>query len=84
MIVLVNNGITHHCIHKWVDEDTNFYEHLASNFQIMISNGGMMKREGHYENVKLQFGDTHLKIHMFKWLIWVFMILFYGLNGYEI
>ena len=31
----------------------------------MIKNSGMIKCGGHYENVKLQMGDYHLKKHTF-------------------
>ena len=36
-----------------------------TNFQILITNGGMIRCGGFYENVKLQMGDYHLKTHMF-------------------
>ena len=65
MVVLVDSGSTHNFIHKRVAEETHCYAHLVFNFQIMIANGGMMPRGGHYENVRLQLGDYHLKTHMF-------------------
>ena len=38
---------------------------MISNFQVLIVDGGTMKCEGYYENIKLQMGDYHLKTHMF-------------------
>ena len=65
MVVLVDSGSAHNFIHKWVAKETHCYVHLVSNFQIMIANGGMIKCGGHYENLKIQLGDYHLKTHIF-------------------
>ena len=75
LVVLVDSASTHNFTHKKVEEDTHFYVHLVSNFQIMITNGGMMKCGGRYENVLLQLGDYHLKTHMF---------FFIYMGGYDI
>ena len=65
MAALVDSGNNHNFIHKKVVEETHFYVHLVSNFQIMIVNGGIIPCGGHCENVILQLGDYHLKTHMF-------------------
>jgi hypothetical protein len=65
-IVLVDSGSTHNFIHKRVAEETHCFVHLVHNFQIMITNGGMMKCGGRCENVKLQMGDYQLKTHLFS------------------
>jgi len=62
-IVLVDSGSTHNFIHKRVVEETHYFAH---NFQIMISNGGMMKCGEICETFKLHVGDYHLKTHLFS------------------
>lgn len=37
---------------------------VVSNFQVLIANGGTMKCEGFFENVKLQMGVYRLRVHM--------------------
>jgi hypothetical protein len=44
VIVLVYNGSAHNFVHKRVVEETHYFIHSVHNFQIMISNGGMMIR----------------------------------------
>jgi hypothetical protein len=64
-VVLIDSGRTHNFIHHRLAEETHCFVHPISNFQIIITNGGMMKCGGRCENVKLQMGDYHLKTHMF-------------------
>jgi hypothetical protein len=64
VIILVNSGSTHNCIHRCIAQETNCYIHAVNNFQIMIANGWSMKCGGHCENLCLQIGDYHLKYHM--------------------
>jgi hypothetical protein len=66
VIILVDSGSTHNFIHHRIAQETHCYIHAVNNFQIMISNGGSMKCQGHCENVCLQIGDYHLKSHMFS------------------
>ena len=65
VVVLVDDGSTHNFIHKKIVDETHYYVHLVSNFQIMIANGGMMPCWGRCENVRLKLGDYHHKTHMF-------------------
>ena len=65
-VVLVYSGSTHNFIHKRVVEETKFYVHLVSNFQIMIVNGEMIPCGGHCENVRIQLGAYHLKTTIFS------------------
>jgi hypothetical protein len=65
VIILVDSGSTHNFIHRRIAQETHCYIHAVNNFQIMIANGGSMKCGGHYENVRLQISDYHLKSHMF-------------------
>jgi hypothetical protein len=65
VIILVDSGSTHNCIHHRFSQETHCYNHAINNFQIMIANGGSMKCGGCCENVCLQIGDYHLKSHMF-------------------
>ena len=65
VIILVDSGRTHNCIHRHITQETNCYILAVNNFQIMISNGRSMKCGGRCENVCLQIGDYHLKSHMF-------------------
>jgi hypothetical protein len=60
-MVLIDNGITHNFIHRRIAKEIHFFVRPVSNFKIPIANGGMMKCGGHYENVKLQMGDYHMK-----------------------
>jgi hypothetical protein len=46
VIVLIDNGRIQNFIRKRVDEETHCYVHPIPNFQIMISNKGMMKCGG--------------------------------------
>jgi hypothetical protein len=66
VIILVDSGITHNFIHRFISQETHCYIHAVNNFQIMIANGGSMKCGGCCENVCLQVGDYHLKYHMFS------------------
>jgi hypothetical protein len=65
VIILVDSGNTHNCIHLCIAQEIHCYIHAVNNFQIMIANGGSMKCGGLYEIVRLQIGDYHLKSHMF-------------------
>jgi hypothetical protein len=65
-IILVDSGNTQNFIHRHISQETNRYIHAVNNFQIMIANGRSMKCGGHFENVRLQIGDYHLKSHMFS------------------
>jgi hypothetical protein len=64
--ILVDSGNTHNFIHRYIAQETHYYIHAVNNFQIMIANGGSMKRGGCCENVRLQIGDYHFKSHMFS------------------
>jgi hypothetical protein len=66
VIILVDSGITHNFIHRCIAQETHCYIHVVNNFQIMIANGGSMKRGRRCENVHLQISDYHLKSHMFS------------------
>ena len=55
-MVSIYSGITHNFIHKRLIEQTHYYVHPLSNFQIMIANEGMMLCGGHY----------HLITHIFS------------------
>jgi hypothetical protein len=66
VIILVDSGNTHNFIHRHISQESHCYIHVVNNFQILIANGGSMKCGGHYENVHLQIGDYHLKLHMFS------------------
>jgi hypothetical protein len=65
VIILVDSGSTHNFIHRRIAQETHCYIHVVNNFQIMIVNGGSMKCGRHYENVRLQICDYHLKSHIF-------------------
>ena len=65
IVVLIDSGSTHNFIHQKVAEAVHCFVRVVSNFQVQIADGGTMKCEGHYENVKLQMGDYQLKTHMF-------------------
>ena len=47
-------------------KETQNYVHLVHKFQIMNTNGDMMKCGDRCENYKLQLGDYHIKIHLFS------------------
>jgi hypothetical protein len=51
VIIQVDSGSTHNCIHRRIAQETHCYIHAVKNFQIMIFNGGSMKCGGHCENV---------------------------------
>ena len=65
VVVLIDSGSTHNFIHQKVAEAMHCFVRVVSNFQVQIADGGTMKCEGRYENVKLQMGDYQLKTHMF-------------------
>eukprot|EP00253_Pinus_taeda_P015921 PITA_15921 len=65
VVVLIDSGSTHNFIHQKVAEAVHYFVQAVSNFQVQIADGGTMKCEGRYENVKLQMGDYQLKAHMF-------------------
>jgi hypothetical protein len=64
--LLIDSGSTHNFIHCRLTDEIHCFVRLASNFQILIANGGTMKCGGDSENVKLQMGDYHMKNHMFS------------------
>jgi hypothetical protein len=65
VVVLIDSGSTHNFIHRGLAEELHYFVFPVSNFQILIDNG-TMKCGGHCENVKLQMGDCHMKIHLFS------------------
>eukprot|EP00253_Pinus_taeda_P032665 PITA_32665 len=65
VIVLIDSGSTHNFIHQKIAEAAHYFVRAVSNFQVQIVDGGTMKCEGLYENVKIQMGDYQLKTHMF-------------------
>jgi len=66
VIVLIDNVNTHKSIIKRVAKEKHCFVHLVHNFQIMITNEGMRKCGGRFENVKLQMGDYKLKMLIFS------------------
>jgi hypothetical protein len=64
VIIIVDSGRTHNCIHRCISQEFNCYICVVNNFQIMIGNGSSMKCGGRCENVRLQIGQYHLKPHM--------------------
>lgn len=64
-MVLIDSGSTPNFINRRKAQEFNCFVHPINNFQVLITNGDLMKCGGHYENVKLQLGDYHLKTHMF-------------------
>ena len=56
VVVLIDSGSTHNFIHQIVTEAVHCFVRAVSNFQVQIVDGGTMKCEGRYENVKLQMG----------------------------
>eukprot|EP00253_Pinus_taeda_P016470 PITA_16470 len=65
VVVLIDSGSTHNFIHQKVTEVVHYFVRAVSNFQVQITDGGIMKCEGRCEIVKLQMGDYQLKTHMF-------------------
>lgn len=65
-MVLIESGSTHKFFHKRVEEEVHYFFRVVSNFQVLIVDGGTMKCEGRYENIKLQMEDYHPKTHMFS------------------
>ena len=65
VVVLIDSGSTHNFTHQKVVEEVHCFVRAVSNIQVQIADGGTMKCEGHYENVKIQMGDYQLKTHMF-------------------
>eukprot|EP00253_Pinus_taeda_P001660 PITA_01660 len=65
VVVLIDSGSTRNFIHQKVSEVVHCFVRAVSNFQVQIADGGTMKCEGCYENVKFQMGDYQLKTHMF-------------------
>ena len=63
--MLIDSGSTHNIINRSKEEVLHIVLHLVNNFQVLIANGGTVKCDGCFENVKLQMGDYHLKNHMF-------------------
>ena len=63
--MLIDSGSTHNFINQSKAKSLHIFIHSINNFQALIANGGTMKCGGHYENVKLQMGDYHLKTRMF-------------------
>jgi hypothetical protein len=51
VIILIDSGSAHNCIHPRISQETHFYIHAVNKFQIMIANGGSMKCGGPCENV---------------------------------
>jgi len=65
LVVFIGNNNTHNFINRSKEEFLCIFIHLINKFQVLITNGGMMKCGGCCENVKIQMGDYHLKTHMF-------------------
>jgi hypothetical protein len=65
VVVLSDSGSTHNLINQNKSQEIHYFVHTINNFQVLISNGGLMQCVGHYENVKLKSGYYHLKTHMF-------------------
>ena len=64
-MVLIDIGNTHNFISWHKASEIHYFVHPVNNFQVLITNGGLMKCGGCCLNVKLQMGDYHLKAHMF-------------------
>jgi hypothetical protein len=54
VMVLVDSGSNHNFTHNKVGEKTHCFVQPLQKFQIMITNGGMMKCVGRCENFKLK------------------------------
>ena len=65
IVVLIDSHSMHNFIHQRVAEVVHCFVRVVCNFLVHIADGGTMKCEGRCENVKLQMGEYHLKIHMF-------------------
>ena len=66
LVVLIDSERTRNFINWSKAQSLRIFIHLINNFQVLIANEGIIKCGGHYENVKLQMGDYHLKSHMFS------------------
>jgi len=66
VIILFDSGNTHSFFHRYITQEINCYISAVNNFQIMISNSGSMKCGDFFGNVHLQFGQYHLKYHVFS------------------
>jgi hypothetical protein len=64
-VVLIDSGNSHSFINRHTTEAIHWFVHPINNFQVLISNGGLMKCGGLYLNSKLKIGYYHLKTHMF-------------------
>lgn len=64
-MVLIDSGNMHNFIHKIFTKVVHYFFLVASNFQVLITDGGTLKCEGHCENIKLRMGDYHLNTPMF-------------------
>lgn len=64
-MVLIDRGSAHNFINRCKSQEIHYFVHPINNFQVLIANGGLMKCGDCCENVKLQLGDYHFKIHMF-------------------
>ena len=62
-MVLIDSGNTHNFINQCKGQEIHCFVDQMNNFQVLISNGGLMKCEGRNKNVKLR--DYYLKTHMF-------------------
>ena len=60
LVVLIYSGSTHNFINRSKAQSLHIFVHSTNNFQVLIANGGTMKCDVRYENVKLQMGDYHL------------------------
>ena len=65
VVVLVDSGNTHNFISCCKSQEIHYFVHPINNFQFLIANGGLIKCGGHFQNVKLQMGDYHLKTRIF-------------------
>jgi hypothetical protein len=53
VIIFLDSGNTHNCIHCCIAQEINCYICVVNNFQIMISNGSSMKCGSRCENFHL-------------------------------
>ena len=58
VVVLIDSGSTYNFIHQRVTEAMRCFVRVVSNFQVLIVDGGIMKCEGHCENIKLRWETT--------------------------
>jgi len=68
VIILVDSGNTHNCIHGCIAQENHCYIHVVNNFQIMIANGGSMKCGGCCHPVNLLNCQTDDKGNYFNQL----------------